>query len=279
VPTSLPTSELDRLFAAPLETFVAERKRLAGQLKAAGHPREAKELQGTPRPSWSAWTVNQLARQEAALLKRLAEVTERLETAQRKAAGTSRSHEYSEALIAHREILRELRGRAEEILATAGQTASPPILERVVRNLRVGIAGRQTRDLIENGRLVRDLAEQDFVSLLARLAETPGATDTASSTEADQEHRRPARADTEHRPRAHAEAERARAARAAAEGRIRLLRREAETARATLDQAETELAKARQALADAEERVRRAKAAAERAETERGAAEAALTQR
>ena len=48
------------LSQAPLASFIAERKRLAAELKAAGEPAEATKLAKLARPPVSAWVVNQL---------------------------------------------------------------------------------------------------------------------------------------------------------------------------------------------------------------------------
>ncbi len=295
----MPTPDLDQLFTVPLNAFVAERKRLADQLRAAGQPTEAKEVQKTPRPSASAWAVNQLARQEAPLLKRFAEITARLQVAPRPSASANSVEEPTEVLAAHRDTLRQLRDRAEQILAATGQAARPQILERVVRNLRLGVASQETRATIESGRLVHDVAEQDFVSLLGQSnpieiapdqpnrptqrppekgrRETPelkvaralaraaakGARAEATRTRVESERVRVETA------RARVESERARVetarARVESERRIRTLRREADKARKALERAEVDRDKTRQALAEAEDRVRQARLESERA--------------
>lgn len=297
----MPSSpEYDHLFAAPLKTFVAERKRLADALKASGRPQEAKEILKTPRPGISAWIVNQLARHEAPLVGRLAETTASLQGAQRRLADAERVPGYAEMLAAHRETLRQLRARAEEILAASGQAVRPQILERVVRNLRVGLADAEIRPVIESGRLVRDVAETDFASLLDALRPKP---DGAGSPAERQERTAPvvardqvarqageraereaaARAGEEARARARAEAEQAREAerararaRAEEERRIKVLRGEAAGARMTLEKSERGVEAARQAQAEAEDRLRRARQAWEQAARELQEAEAAF---
>ena len=51
---------LTTLYQAPHDGFVAERKRLAAELKAAGHKEAASKLAKLERPPISAWAVNQL---------------------------------------------------------------------------------------------------------------------------------------------------------------------------------------------------------------------------
>jgi hypothetical protein len=288
-------SELDRLFAAPLKTFVDERKRLAAELKASGRPKEATEVGKTPKPSVSAWVVNQLVRQQAPLLKSFVETTARLRGAQRPGARAGGADHTTEALAAHREALKGLRARAEEILTASGQAARPPILERVVRNLRVGMASEESRTRIESGRLIQDLAEEDFVSLLGEPSEAADAEadvgvaaspapavepPSAETGKARELARRQAgaRATEEAKTRARGEAESARA-RLEADRRIRALEVEADAARRTQDKEERAVEAARQTLAQSEDRLRRARLDSERAAQELASAEAALQHR
>src|SRR5918992_3980472 len=57
---------VDRLHAAPLEEFVAERKRLAKELRGAGEREAAAELAKLPKPTPPAWALNHLAREAPA---------------------------------------------------------------------------------------------------------------------------------------------------------------------------------------------------------------------
>ncbi|MBP6632169.1 MAG: hypothetical protein KBG28_26885 [Kofleriaceae bacterium] len=130
--------ELDAALAAavatlaqqPLATFVAERKRLAGELKAAGAKDAARALLAWPRPPVSVWVVNQLWWQErpafAAMLAAAAEV---------------RAGDLG-ASAAHRASLAELRVRAVELLAAAGHASTEATLRRIVTTLgALGAAG------------------------------------------------------------------------------------------------------------------------------------------
>jgi hypothetical protein len=289
--------DLDPLFAAPLKTFVAERKRLADDLKAVGQVKEAKEVQKIQRPSVSVWIVNQLARREAPLLKVFAETTARLRGAQRPVAGGQRADDPTEAMAAHREALKRLRARAEEILVASGQAARPQILERVVRNLRVGMASEESRQTIEAGRLMEDVGDEDFLSLLGPPSEAGDAGEPTPPRNADggsgevvargvdaskvraraEAERVQARAESE-RVQARAESERVRA-RAEAERRIRGLRDGAERARRALEKGEREVESARQTLSETEERLRKAQLESELADQALGEAEATLDHR
>src|SRR4051794_22945928 len=54
-------SDIDRLYALPLEQFVSERNTLARTLKQAGDTDAAADVAALRKPSLVAWAVNQLA--------------------------------------------------------------------------------------------------------------------------------------------------------------------------------------------------------------------------
>ena len=66
------------LYQGALDAFVAERKRLAAELKAGGDKDGAARLAKLGRPSLSAWTVNQLFWHDWDAFERLLASAERL---------------------------------------------------------------------------------------------------------------------------------------------------------------------------------------------------------
>jgi hypothetical protein len=114
---------LEALFQAPLDRFVAERKRLATALRADGDAAGATELAALRRPTTSAWTVNQLWWQARDAFDEL------LATAKRVRKGDR------EAMPAYRDALASLRKRAGGILKEAGHGTNETILRRVSTTL------------------------------------------------------------------------------------------------------------------------------------------------
>ena len=53
-------SDIDALFQLPPGEFTAARNALASRLKKGGHADEAEAVKALPKPSVSAWAVNQL---------------------------------------------------------------------------------------------------------------------------------------------------------------------------------------------------------------------------
>lgn len=111
------------LYRAPLEKFVAERKRLSSELKAGGDKAGATRLAGLGRPPISAWAVNQLWWEAREAFDELFAAGERLRAGD--LAGTS----------AHRDAMTKLRARAETLLGAAGHATTEATLRRVVTDL------------------------------------------------------------------------------------------------------------------------------------------------
>lgn len=111
------------LYRTPHAEFVAERKRIAGELKAGGDKEGAGRLAKLPRPPISAWAVNQLWWQARDAFEAMLASAERL-----------RDGELA-ATAAHRESIAKLRARAAAILAEAGNAAAESTLRRVTTTL------------------------------------------------------------------------------------------------------------------------------------------------
>ena len=111
------------LYQAPQAEFVAERKRLAAELKAAGDKAGAAKLAKLSRPTISAWTVNQLWWQARDDFDALFESADKLRKGDLRASGE------------HRELMSKLRQRASAILSDAGHGATESTLRRITTTL------------------------------------------------------------------------------------------------------------------------------------------------
>ena len=241
--------DLDRLLAAPLPTFIEERRRLADTLKAAGRRDDAKAIAKINKPSVPVWVVNQLARGEGSLLTRLGVLTDELRDMP--AAGSAAAAGYAQLVSEHRDVLRSLRAAAERILTAAGHDAGPALLERIVHSLRAGMADAQIRAAIERGRLLREIGEVDFTSMVGAPVAASASPATAPAERALPPPRAPAPA-----PRSEAAAVELAAREPAAQERAReraALQAERERTRARAG-AERELEKARNLAAGARRR-------------------------
>jgi hypothetical protein len=122
----MPTSyeqAVTALYQGPLETFVAERKRLSGELKGSGDKEGSTKLAKLARPPISAWVVNQLYWRERDSFDELLESAALLKKGDLGATS------------AHREALAALRGQAATMLTESGHGASEATLRKVTTTL------------------------------------------------------------------------------------------------------------------------------------------------
>jgi hypothetical protein len=158
--------ETDRLFGLPLDEFTTARNGLARQLKRDGDAEGAAAVQALPKPTVAAWTVNQLARGDAAAVRTLLDAAEALRAAQnRLLGGEDASDALRQATIRERDVIRALTERAEAVLREAGRPAPQAMLERVASTLRAAAVDDQGRRLLETGRLTAELDPAGFGGL------------------------------------------------------------------------------------------------------------------
>jgi len=261
---SVAPDDLDSLFAAPPAGFIEQRKRIVAALKSAGRKDDAKAVEKIPRPSLALWTVNQIARRDPELVRRLSEVTERLQTAP--------GPEYAAAAVEHRQVLHQLRDRASEILSGAGHELTPQVILRAIANLRAAAGSPDTRATLEQGRMVRDLAEQASESLFGTAAATAAPDDGATSAATADAGAAPASAAAATAPQARVRTKEI----IDAERAVKRLRGDEAAARKKVERAERAVTAARESLAVVEVHAATARAAAEAAAQARADAEAAL---
>jgi hypothetical protein len=111
------------LYQAPHESFVAERHRLAAELKGSDDKAGAARLAKLGRPTVSAWAVNQLWWQARDAFEELFETAAQLRTGKLSASA------------AHRKVLAQLGARAQKLLSARGHAASEATLRRVSMTL------------------------------------------------------------------------------------------------------------------------------------------------
>jgi DNA repair exonuclease SbcCD ATPase subunit len=229
------------LFQAALGDFVAERKRLAAELKAAGDKESAARLAKIARPSVSAWTVNQLWWNERDAFEALLEAAQQVKSGNR------------EASKQHREALTELRERATALLEQAGNAASETTLRRIATTLSA-LAASGGFDPDPPGALVADRDPPGFETFVASAAPRPAQAppDAASKKEEAAAQRR---AEEEERKRRAAERERLSAALKDAKHIKSTQQREVARLKAELETAEQNLEETEALLAEIDEQL------------------------
>ncbi|HEY6835050.1 MAG TPA: hypothetical protein VI142_01140 [Gaiellaceae bacterium] len=162
-------SELDRLYALPLNEFTAARDEIAKRLRAEGERELADDVKQLRKPPVAVWLVNRLAREREVDVKRLLNAGEALAKAQ-----TS-----PEARRDEQHALARLAGAARELAVESGVGA--PAADRAVQTLRAASLTVEGRKLLKQGRLTEELEPPGFEALAGlpmptRPAKRPAAT-------------------------------------------------------------------------------------------------------
>jgi hypothetical protein len=268
---------VDRLHAAPLEEFVAERKRLAKELRGAGEREAAAELAKFPKPTPPAWALNHLAREEPKVLSEWLDAAEGLREATENASRSS-GEAVRAAIAAHRDATRALLAAVRDKTRPNGRELSAPMLDRVRDLLGAATADPELAEQLRAGRIVEgggDEAGEEEGELLwgAEMAGTaakqrrPGGRAKRGREPDGDDAAAERRAAKEREAREREEAERAELERlvADAEERLAELREAAEERAAAATEAEEHLEEARRTLHRTESEAAAARESAEEA--------------
>ncbi len=150
----------EALYGVPLSAFTGERKRLADQLKAAESKAFAAIVARLPRPTMSAWVVNQLWRMARPDLDALLAAGARVRDGDRG------------GLDEQRAALGRLRTRAAAVLAADGHAASPATIQRVATTLQA-LSALGTWEPDRPGRMIADRDPPGFDVMLGALLDGP----------------------------------------------------------------------------------------------------------
>lgn len=158
-----PPRNINALFQLPLADYTAARNALAAAMKAAGRAAEADAVKALPKPSLSAWTVNQLYWRHRAAFNQLMTAGARLRKvhASKLAGGNG---DLPRATTAHTVALRELTASAAEVLRSAGHPPTTTLAHRVATTLEA-LASRERSSAGSEGRLIRDIDPSGFEAL------------------------------------------------------------------------------------------------------------------
>ena len=162
---------LDALYAASPEEFVAERKRLAKELKSDGHTAEAEELAKVRKPTVAAWALNRLTRDHRRDVDLLLDSGHRLRTAQAGVLRGDARETFEQAQRTERETIARLVDVAAQLLAERGG-ASAAVLEQIGTSLHAAAVSEAGRELLAAGRFTQPLTLEGFEAV-AGLAPPP----------------------------------------------------------------------------------------------------------
>jgi hypothetical protein len=151
------------LFQLPLSEYAAARNALAASLKAAGRAAEAAAVRALPKPTLSAWTVNQLCWKQRVTFNQLMAAGTRLRNAHAaKLAGGK--GDLRAATTAHAAALGKLTTRAANVLCDAGHIPTPALTHRIATTLEA-LASLERHSLGRDGHLTHDIDPTGFEAL------------------------------------------------------------------------------------------------------------------
>jgi hypothetical protein len=154
--------ELDRLFGLPLSDYTSARNDLARRLRAAGQTGAAEATAKLPKPSGSAWAVNQLSRQRRRELEELVALGRRLADAQLRAVGGDDAGDFAQLRSEHADAVRSLSGSAIDVLQQTGSRPGDAVRRRIGETLRaLSLDPTDPNPLLE-GRLTVDSEATGF---------------------------------------------------------------------------------------------------------------------
>lgn len=140
----------DELFALPPKDFTRRRNEMAKQLKAGGDNQGAQAVAALPKPSLSAWALNQVARWNSKMIKELVRIDETL----RKPGSST---EFRRASGQRNRIVRDIVDTASDILQNNGHTAGAAVVQKLTQTLLAIGTDEEARQALVHGRLVKDL--------------------------------------------------------------------------------------------------------------------------
>jgi hypothetical protein len=145
------------LYVLPPADFVAARNELVRAARAAGSREIAERLQHLRRPTRSAWLVNVLARDSAAM-RRLSTLGKELRDAQT-GLDSTQLRTLSEQ---RRRLITDLLEQAQAHAGDAGLRLTATVLSEVEATLQAALVDLAGALTIRNGRLVRPLSHSGF---------------------------------------------------------------------------------------------------------------------
>ena len=254
MPTDPLSPALDRLYGAPLEDFVAVRTKLAAELKAAGEAAASKAIAAAPKPTRTAWALNQVSRRQPELPRALLRARDAAFTPTPGDADGLR-----QAMRAYRDKITDIVRAARDLMAEGGMEPNAIQLRRMTETVQAASADEGARTQLLGGTLVRDTEAEDPLALLAAGAaalDKSGKNEKATAAPAVDRKREQDRHDREERARSLAEA-RARVSELEGASRDALARMR--TAQNEAHRAARELAHAKQELEEVDARLAEAR--------------------
>jgi hypothetical protein len=148
--------EIDRLYGLPLDRFTEARDTRVKELRSAGEREAANHLKQARKPTAAAWVANQLARSERMNVRALLTAGEQLRDGQAELIRGGKPDELRRAEESERRALTALLDAGREL------TDGDATLRKLESTLRAAAIDPEARELLERGRLTKELSPSGF---------------------------------------------------------------------------------------------------------------------
>jgi hypothetical protein len=148
--------EIDRLYGLPLDRFTEARDTRVKELRSGGEREAADHLKQARKPTAAAWVANQLARSERMNVRALLTAGEQLRDGQAELIRGGKPDELRRAEESERRALTALLDAGREL------TDGDATLRKLESTLRAAAIDPEARELLERGRLTKELSPSGF---------------------------------------------------------------------------------------------------------------------
>src|SRR3954469_13358249 len=175
-PTVSLDADIDRLYAVPLDEFIAERDQLAKSLNREGDREAGARVKALRKPTVGAWALNQAVRRRRKETEALLAIADRLRVAQEALLSGGDPADLRKATKEERALTSTLADCAEAIASETGKSG-PALRDRGRAPRHAAAVGEDVRAELEARRFTR---EREAVGLGAFGGTTGGGGATGS---------------------------------------------------------------------------------------------------
>src|SRR5690349_13857683 len=155
-------SEIDGLYALPLDEFTAARDELARRLRGDGDREAAGEVKALRKPTLAAWALNHVRHNEPGRVKDLLTAGNKLQKAQAQLVSGGKPDQLREAAAAERQMVDDVVALAEKALADPGHAVAPVLRTKRRTTAHAAAVSPEAGGVLEVGRLITDHEASDL---------------------------------------------------------------------------------------------------------------------
>lgn len=268
-------SEIDGLYALPLDKFTPARDALARQLRTDGDRDGAVEVKALRKPNLPAWALNRVCHREPGQIKDLLAAGAGLQEAQAQLVSGGERGLLRDAVAHERRLVDEVAALGERELTGSGHQINPALQTKLRATAHAAAVSPEAGELLGLGRLIRDYEVSDLGLMGGGAAVLPRAK--RGSAKSDVAKREAAKPEAAMRGSAKSDAAKSEAAKRDAAGReaaerkalerqVRAAERELDRARSQHDKLAAKHHDAQRSATEARRQASKAAVALERAE-------------